>query len=144
MTAKIKYAPPLIKNFGKDYEGFGYFPTPQEEWKAKHSGKFVLSALEDTIKVWALGRAYTHSQVCGECNVEGRVLGGGDISVNDEGNPTSVYSRSTDFGSLPNNVLEEYFLSFGYRVKAQMFEEWDTKGIENSTREWFKKHGVDV
>ncbi|MBU1202048.1 MAG: hypothetical protein KJ583_03395 [Nanoarchaeota archaeon] len=140
----LNYATPVIRNFGQDYKGVDYFLTQQDEWSTKHTGKFVLSALENTIQVWALGNAYTHGQVCGKCKVEGLILGGGDISVNDERDSIGVSGRSMDFRSLPNRVLEEYFSSFGYKIKAQMFAEGNTKGIQPSTREWFKQHGIDV
>ena len=141
MVREIKYAPPVLKNFGEEYQGSNHFLTKEDEWRAKHEGKFLLSALEDTIKVWALGGSYEHTQVYGGCNVEGDiVLGGGNISVyNEEKNSFRVYSRSYDFGSLPNKVLEDYFSSFGYSVKADM-----VKGIKDSACQWFREHGIDI
>ena len=91
-----------------------------------------------------MGGASAHSQVYDKLNVEGIILGGGGISVNDEGKPTAVDSRSLDFGSLPNKVLEDYFSHFSYKVKTDMFAEGETKGIKDLTRKWFKEHGIDI
>ena len=146
--SNTKYAPPVLKNFGENYgeifkSGLLHI-SPLDEWEDKHTGKFLLSALEDIIRVWALGGAFTHSQVYDKLNVEGIILGGGGISVNDEGKPTAIDSRSLDFGSLPNKVLEDYFSHFGYKVKTDMFAEGETKEIKDSTRKWFKEHGIVI
>jgi len=140
----IKYAQPELRNFGQDYRGRTRFLTKLDEWRAKHTGLFVMCALDEVIRVYALSDAKSHGQVCGECETQGRVLGGGSISLDDKMRPVSLSSRSMDFGSLPNNVLEEYFESFGYTVKAGMFDEGETKGIQDSTREYFKKHGIEI
>jgi hypothetical protein len=140
----IKYDPPVLKNFGEDYketvlDGVG---SPLHKWKVKHQGQFVLSALEDTITVWALGGDLSdHSYVRDKYKVNGRVLGGGTINVDDKGNSVHVSGGSRKFGSLPNKVLEKYFLSFGYRIKTEMLEGED---IQFSTRKWFKEHGIYI
>ena len=74
----------------------------------------------------------------------GRVLGGGSISLDDTMKSVTLSSRSMDFGSLPNRIVEEYFHFFGYEVKAEMFEEGETKGIKDSTREFFKRQSIEI
>ena len=139
----IEYDAPVFKNFGKDYQGREHFFTKQDEWKAKHMGKFVMSTLEDRVRVWALADAYTHSQVIGACKVQGyggQILGGGSIVYSEEPKSISVSGRSGDFGGLPNIVLTDYFRYFWYSIDVHMNESW----IKESTRQWFKEHGIDV
>ncbi len=140
----LLYAPPMIKNFGENYgEIFKsglQVVSPQDEWNDKHNGRFLLSALENTIRVWALGCAFTHDQVLGRLNVEGLILGGGQISVNENLTSLDVTEYSGDFGSLPNSILVDYFTCFGYDIRANMVEET----IRQSTREWFREHGVNI
>ncbi len=108
--------------------------------ESKTQGKFVLSALEDTIKVWALANAFTHSQVLSECKVQGYILGGGDIGISDDRKKVGVSSESYDFGSLPNIVLTYYFQHFGYEVHADMNE----KRIKDEKMKWFREHGIEI
>lgn len=140
----IEYLPPVFRNFGADYPGRGYFITEQSEWMAKHSGMFVMSALEDSVRVWALADAFTHDQVIGKCNAEGRILGGGDIGYSEEQNRVGLSGGSMDFGSLPNSVLTsvltDYFQHFQYSVGANMNEEW----VKDPTKKWFREHEVVI
>ena len=116
------------------------FLTRQEEWKAKHNGKFVLSALEDTVRVWALAGAFTHDQVISECKTKGRILGGGDIGYSEKEKRVGLSAGSGDYGSLPDIVLTDYFQHFGYQVHADMIEKW----IRKRTREWFREHDIGI
>jgi len=140
----LLYAPPIIKNFGENYgeifRSGARVVAPMDEWNAKHKGRFLLSALENIIRVWALGCAFTHDQVLGRLNVEGLILGGGQISVNENLTSLAVEGYSGDFGSLPNSILVDYFRRFGYGISANMVEE----AIKQSTREWFREHGVNI
>ncbi len=140
----IKYAQPELKNFGNEYQGRAHFSTRLDEYRAKYTGLFVMCALNDIVRVYALSNAFNHNQVCGECKTEGQVLGGGNISFNPERKSVGVSGRSMDFGSLPNMVLEDYFKFFGYDVEARMFEEGETRGVEDSTRKYFKKHNIEI
>jgi len=136
----IKYLEPVFKNFGGDYQGSEHFLTKQHEWKAKHTGKFIMSALEDTVRVWAFANAFTHDQVIGQCKAKGRILGGGDIGYSKEQNRVGCSNSSMDFGSLPNVVLIDYFQYFGYSVGTKMNERW----VRDNTREWFREHGIKL
>lgn len=135
----LNYLPPILKNFGKDFDGY-ISSSKSVQWQRTHHGLFVLSALENTIQVGAVAAACTHNSVCNECDLQGRMLGGGCIDVNDEKTNFGLYGCSGTFGSLPNKVLIAYFSSFDYGVEAKMYEQ----RIRDSTIEWFKQHGIDI
>ena len=120
----IRYVEPVFKNFGKDYKGFRnkWFSEGIDDCK----GVFVATALENSLQTFALGGAMAHGQALGQARdsgLSGACMGGGSIYFNPDQKVVSVRSRSLDFGTLPNQLLEEYFSFFGYEVKADMF--WD-------------------
>ena len=110
----MHYTQPVFKKFGDASSGLRRF-SAQEELRDKHAGLFVMAALDDTLRVYALAGETPHMRVCGQCGVEGIVLGGGDITIVEENKRIGVGNRSMDFGSLPNNVLEDYFRFFWLR-----------------------------
>ena len=142
-SGNLSYAPPVIKNFGENYgEIFkigARAVAPMDEWNDRHKGRFLFSALENTIRAWALGGAITHDQVLGSLNVEGLILGGGYISVNEDLTSLAVRGYSS-FGSLPNSILVGYFRCFDDGISANMVEE----EIRQPTRQWFSEHGVNI
>jgi len=114
---EIAYLPPVIRNFGKKYGEIFKIPSESETGL---SGRFVLSGLENSIRIWALGGSITHDRVCRDLNVEGRILGGGSLFVNKDVTSLKVIGQSGTFGSLPNSLLINYFKHFGYKIEADM------------------------
>ena len=131
----IHYEPPVFINFGG--ERF------DRRRGRVNTGLFVALAPENHFQIVALGETCTHMSVIDaaqERGIGGIVLGGGTIDFFDKDKSVSVRGYSQSFGSLPNEVLIEYFSSFGYRVKATML--YGDKNKEEF--EWFKRLDIST
>jgi len=142
----LKYAPPVIEH---SLEPSMDPLCPEDGWDDTHAGKFLLTYLDDTIRLWATVGAWTHNEVCDIIDKYEKekgirayhfILGGGSISLNDKDNPTSVEGYSGDYGGLPNRVLKEYFAHFGYK---DIIIRMDQKVKEEAVH-WFREHGIEI
>ena len=137
---QIKYIPPVLKGFGEEYTGGVVQFTEQDKWRDMYQGAFVVCAVDDAIRVYALVRGASHLDVHAKLNAEGRILAGGQIGYHPERNQGGVSGRSYHFGSLPNKVLEDYFRSFGFNIRADMVKE----AVSQTTKEWFREHAITI
>ena len=127
---KLKFAKPRLENFSYSHNS--------KENDESH-GLFVLSGLEDAIKLWALSKIKSHKELIEYFRVNGQILGGGKIAVGHHLNPVLLYSYSQDHGALPNNVLRNYFHHHGHTPKIQMIE----GEIKKETKMWFRDYRLD-
>ena len=137
---QIKYVPPVLKGFGEEYTGGVVQFTEQDKWRDMYQGAFVVCAVDDAIRVYALVRGASHLDVHAKLNAEGRILAGGQIGYHPKRNQGGVSGSSYHFGSLPNKVLEDYFRSFGFNIRADMVEE----AVSQTTKEWFREHTITI
>jgi len=123
---KLKFAKPRLENFS--------YSTNSENNDESH-GLFILSGLEDAIKLWALSKIKSHKDLIEYFKVNGEILGGGKIAVDHHLHPVLLYSYSEDHGALPNNVLRNYFYHHGYAPRIQMIE----SEVKKETVNWLRK-----